>query len=921
MPDPFTQTDPLTQPYLGGTPAPQPPAAPKSVVGSMIAPGAPKPPAATAAPAQSPGLPAPAPQPQAQQQPQDNVGQFMQLVRTHESGGNDKASSGVADGRYQFTPATWAGVAKEHPELGLQPNDIWNGAKQDLAMRAISKDYVNVLTLNGIPPTMPNMFMLHFLGTGGGPKFLKDMAANPNANAAALFPTEAQYNPTIFHDKGGQPRSLQQVYALMTKTFGGPAASMAGPAAGEMKAIDSFDKASGVPTAARGFSDQMTASAGAQTSLEEMKLPPLLPGMKLDTSAKLPPLLPGMKLDYNSKEPLKQGAFTDKDGVYHPSVEEKKPDAPAPEVIGVDPTTGMPVFADPKLNAEEQQGETETAKGFAAGVAQDITGPASLLPNSLGGGYAEKANEYLDKTGDSAARTIGNLAPMAIPAGEIFGAAKAGSKALEAGESLLPSFGKAVGMGGATGALASSSNPTGKEGYGERLEAKAPGMAESGLVGSLISGAVPGVAGAAKWVGHEISDIFGWKVGKAADALRTGFDAATGKELTKEQIAAHAATIEEAAEKKVIEEQAQRKASPPEQAGADLQPVIQADRKAVMDRRRKESGFADAVKSDGGRPSINTGETTSKIADIEKRFDVDLGDLKSTLKTRPDVKGGETQQAVSIERGRHFVDVLNDKIEQSKSGPAHALEDIRDEFIKHMETTHPKLAEAREKYATLSRDVDPYERKGVLKKPSESDLYSKEPTMDPTKVMSILTNKTAQSGAAIKRLVDGDSTGKVKDTIRQHFNYELWGGGKEPTVANMDKLLGDRRIALENSGLFKEFEGLRNERAAFEDPAKVREVAEKAQHEIGTIKTRLTEARNPQEIVSASEEALRMLNRYPPRISSGEYEKMLNDVKDVQEHIDDHARARTLALRVGAALAAAGGIGGAEYLTHRITLK
>ena len=532
----------------------------------MIAPGAPKPPAATAAPAQSPGLPASAPQPQAQQQQQPgSVDQFMQLVRTHESGGNDKASSGVANGRYQFTPATWAGVAKEHPELGLQPQDIWDGAKQDLAMRAISKDYVNVLTMNGIQPSMPNMFMLHFLGTGGGPKFLKQMQANPNANAAALFPTEAQYNPTIFHDKGGQPRSLQQVYALMTKTFGGPAASMAGPAAGEMKAIDSFDKASGVPTAVRGFSDQMTASAGAQTSLEEVKLPPLLPGMKLDVSTKLPPLLPGMKLDYNSKEPLKQGAFTDKDGVYHPSVEEKKPDAPAPEVIGVDPTTGMPVFADPKLNAEEQQAETETAKGFAAGVAQDFTGPASLLPNPLGG-YAEKANEYLDKTGDPAARVAGNIAPMLAPVGEVFGGIKAGAKAIEGATSFTQAMkaaalpaGKAAGTAGLTGALASSSNPIGKDGdttMGERWAGKGLGMAESGLVGGLLGGGIPlaGAAGSAligegTRLGRIIYGAAGKEADKMAEELRTGVNAKTGEAISDQDRAAHIAALERFGEK------------------------------------------------------------------------------------------------------------------------------------------------------------------------------------------------------------------------------------------------------------------------------------------------------------------------------------------------------------------------------------
>ena len=567
MPESFSFPDPLTQPNFGVPPAapaaPKPAAAPpRTAAASMLAP------ASLNAPVQFPGLPAPAPaaQPQQQQPATGGVDQFMHLVRAHESGGNDKASSGVADGRYQFTPATWAGVAKQHPELGLQPNDIWDGTKQDLAMRAISKDYVNVLETNGIQPSMSNMFMLHFLGTGGGPKFLKQMQADPNANAAALFPLEAEYNPTIFHDKAGQPRSLQQVYALMTKTFGGPPMNPAMPAASDLKGIDTFDKAAGAPTAVRGFTDQAQQPLAneVKTSLEEAPVSGLkpLPGMTpiKPTLKPLPGMTPisdGLKIDYNAKEPLKPtGGHTDENGNYHPAETSAKSDAPAPEVIGVDPTTGMPVFADPKLNAEEQKGELETAKGFAAGVAQDVTGPASLLPNSLGGGYAEKANEYLDKTGDPAARVAGNIAPMAVPAGEIFGAAKAGAKALEAGESLLPSFGKAVGTGAATGALSASSNPTGKEGYGERLVAKAPGMLESGAVGGMISGAVPGVGAAAQWIGGEagsfgkfITDAFGKEAKKAAEELRSNVNAKTGEALTAEEKKVAEAKVEEAAAK------------------------------------------------------------------------------------------------------------------------------------------------------------------------------------------------------------------------------------------------------------------------------------------------------------------------------------------------------------------------------------
>ena len=593
MPDPFSFTDPLAQPYLGGMPAPQqspmpqPPAAPKSVVGSMIAPATPKPPAALSAPVQFPGLPAAPAASQAAQQPQGNVDQFMQLVRTHESGGNDKASSGVADGRYQFTPDTWAGVAREHPELGLRPNDIWDGAKQDLAMRAISKDYVNVLTMNGIQPSMPNMFMLHFLGTGGGPKFLKQMEANPNANAAALFPKEAQYNPTIFHDNAGQPRSLQQVYALMTKTFGGPSAKMAPISPEETKAIRSFDKAAGVTTDMRGFTAQ---APQMETSLEEIPggLKPL-PGMTpiKETLKPLPGMTPingGLKLDYNSKDPLKPT---------NPYAEDAKPkdDKISPETIGVDPTTGMPIFADEKLNREALAGEAEMTKGVAAGVAQDFTGPASLLPNALGGGYAEQANEALGKTGDPFGRVVGNIAPMAIPAGEILGGIKAGGKALEAGESLLPAFGKTVAQGGVTGALSSTSDPTGHDdAWGERLGAKAKNAVWPGLIGGALAGAAPAVGAAAQWLGGDgtmLGNILRGTAGKEAEKLveelRTGVNSKTGKALTAEEQKKAEAKLTEMAE-----------TAKKEAAEADLKKVTDAQAKLAERERVRAAENRDA---------------------------------------------------------------------------------------------------------------------------------------------------------------------------------------------------------------------------------------------------------------------------------------------------------------------------------------
>lgn len=531
MPDPLLPTDPLASKFPPIAPA-QP--TPRSVVGSMIAPIASRPTESRPAPVAPP--------------PQGNTAQFMQLVRAHESGGNDRASSGVADGRYQFTPQTWAGVTRAHPELGLRPNDIWDGAKQDLAMRAISQDYINTLKVNGIPPTMPNMFMLHFLGVGGGPKFLKQMAANPNADAAAAFPLEAKYNPTIFHEKNGQSRSLAQVYALMTKTFGGPQAPVVDPRTATEPPTPAGMEFS--PTA------EMTANAQPASAAPDYVQQAFAETPVLNVQA------PGTDLpDYVKK------AFAGEENAnpYAVDASTLKPDDKGYDVVGVDPNTGNPIYADPNKTEEFLKQQGEDVKGLLAGAAQDITGPASLIPPppgspAIAGGAAERLNKYLSETGDPTARKIGQILPMLAPVGEVAGAAKGGMKAFEAGESLVPSMLKGLGFGSATGALSESSNPSGKDTYSEQIAAKAPSMmkgaAEGAALGAILPGGLGlGAKGAKALVGEgtRLGRIIRGSAGKEADAmaeeLRTGVNVKTGEALSAENRAAHIAALERFAEK------------------------------------------------------------------------------------------------------------------------------------------------------------------------------------------------------------------------------------------------------------------------------------------------------------------------------------------------------------------------------------
>jgi hypothetical protein len=61
-----------------------------------------------------------------------------------------------------------------------------------------------------------DLYMAHFLGAGGATKFLNALSRTPDAPASTgASPDQINANPTIFKDKTGRERTLQEVYNLM----------------------------------------------------------------------------------------------------------------------------------------------------------------------------------------------------------------------------------------------------------------------------------------------------------------------------------------------------------------------------------------------------------------------------------------------------------------------------------------------------------------------------------------------------------------------------------------------------------------------------------------------------------------------------------------------------------------------------------
>ncbi|MDE2595411.1 MAG: lytic transglycosylase domain-containing protein [Sphingomonadales bacterium] len=137
------------------------------------------------------------------------------------------AGTSSAAGLYQFTGGTWlATLGKHGAEHGLSLPEGATRA-QIMALRydpqasalmagELANDNRAALSsVLGREPDAAELYMAHFLGSGGATRFLTALAADPGQPAAALLPQAAAANRTIFFDRTGAPRSLGGVMDLM----------------------------------------------------------------------------------------------------------------------------------------------------------------------------------------------------------------------------------------------------------------------------------------------------------------------------------------------------------------------------------------------------------------------------------------------------------------------------------------------------------------------------------------------------------------------------------------------------------------------------------------------------------------------------------------------------------------------------------
>ncbi|NIJ39665.1 hypothetical protein FHR22_004420 [Sphingopyxis panaciterrae] len=149
-----------------------------------------------------------------------------------------KATTSSARGLFQFTRQTWLATLKRHGTdhgLGWAANAIGRDASGRLsisdpalreqifdlrddpaaassmaaALTSDNRDYLESRIGRSAEPV--DLYLAHFLGSGGAAKFLSAWESNPDQAGATMMPDAAAANRSIFYAADGSMRSLGEI--------------------------------------------------------------------------------------------------------------------------------------------------------------------------------------------------------------------------------------------------------------------------------------------------------------------------------------------------------------------------------------------------------------------------------------------------------------------------------------------------------------------------------------------------------------------------------------------------------------------------------------------------------------------------------------------------------------------------------------
>jgi hypothetical protein len=146
------------------------------------------------------------------------------LIRGPESGGNDAAVNGMgssASGRYQFVKETFVGVYQRvyggtvADAQAAWKNKRFDGDVQEALMDRLLADNAAILRRSGATVDNGNLYVMHVLGSGDGPKLLR--AADDVPVASILSRQVVGQNPGYF----GGGKSVSQSLSIIRGKVGG----------------------------------------------------------------------------------------------------------------------------------------------------------------------------------------------------------------------------------------------------------------------------------------------------------------------------------------------------------------------------------------------------------------------------------------------------------------------------------------------------------------------------------------------------------------------------------------------------------------------------------------------------------------------------------------------------------------------------
>ncbi len=157
-----------------------------------------------------------------------------------------QASTSSARGLYQFIEQTWLGTVKEAgaafgfgkyadaiSKSSSGSYSVSDPSTRDEILRlrddpAVNAAMAGVLTQSnsfkltgaiGRRPTDGELYIAHFMGVGGASKLISKAEDSPGVSGAALFPSAAAANRSIFYNRDGSARSVSQVYSVLTSRY------------------------------------------------------------------------------------------------------------------------------------------------------------------------------------------------------------------------------------------------------------------------------------------------------------------------------------------------------------------------------------------------------------------------------------------------------------------------------------------------------------------------------------------------------------------------------------------------------------------------------------------------------------------------------------------------------------------------------